>query len=334
MAKARSTELYIRNRGPEPADVKVTVHTEVVYPEVRAVLITALGVFGVFFLYFLQATIWPRLSAIALATFKSEVAQPLFMIILILGTVILLISIYIPYNTLGEDIKMLKDSGLELIRIFGIILAAWGASTTLADEIEGRTALTVLSKPVRRRSFVIGKFFGIGWTTGLMFLVLGAVLLAATSYKVIYDCAGELQRSADVASLLSGNGQRRARLAAGIHGDADPGRLERGHFDPPADVRELRDLLHRLDARTPHSAHFAGDGRAIRDREVHRSVQCGHLPEPGGVSRGNGHRGGAGDSESVPGLVDAVLHPVQRGGHVAGADPVRGPRHGLTAAGG
>lgn len=180
-------ELYIRNRGPEPAKVTITARTEVVYPEVRAILATALGVFTVFLLYFLQATFWPRLSAIALATFKSEVAQPLFMIILILGTVILVLSIYIPYNTLGEDIKMLKDSALELIRVFGIVLAAWGASTTLADEIEGRTALTVLSKPVRRRSFVIGKFFGIGWTTGLMFLILGSVLLAATSYKVIYD---------------------------------------------------------------------------------------------------------------------------------------------------
>jgi ABC-type transport system involved in multi-copper enzyme maturation permease subunit len=181
------SQLYIRNRGPEPAEVQVTVTTEVVYPEVRAVLIVAVSVFGVFLLYFLQATLLPRLSAIALATFKSEVAQPLFMIILILGTVILVLSIYIPYNTLGEDIKMLKDSCLDLILIFGIILAVWGASTTLADEIEGRTALTVLSKPVRRRSFVIGKFFGIGWTTGLMFVILGAVLLAVTSYKLIYD---------------------------------------------------------------------------------------------------------------------------------------------------
>jgi hypothetical protein len=34
---------------------------------------------------------------------------------------------------------------------------------------------------------VIGKFLGIGWTTALMFVVLGAVLLAVTSYKMIYD---------------------------------------------------------------------------------------------------------------------------------------------------
>jgi ABC-type transport system involved in multi-copper enzyme maturation permease subunit len=179
--------LYVRNRGVDAADVLVTVRTDVVYPEVRAVPIVAISLFGVFLLYFLQSTFMPRLSAIALATFKSEIAQPLFLIILILGICILLLSIYIPYNTFGEDIKMLKDSGLTLIRVLCIILVVWGASTTLADEIEGRTALTVLSKPVRRRSFVIGKFFGIGWTTALMFIILGSVLLAVTSYKVIYD---------------------------------------------------------------------------------------------------------------------------------------------------
>ncbi|MHB0958985.1 MAG: ABC transporter permease subunit [Pirellulaceae bacterium] len=179
--------LYFRNRGVDPAEVVVTARTDVVYPEVRAVPIVAGGLFVVFLLYFLQSTFMPRLSAIALATFKSEVAQPLFVIILLLGISILLLSIYIPYNTFGEDIKMLKDSGLTLIRVLCIILAVWGASTTLADEIEGRTALTVLSKPVRRRSFVIGKFFGIGWTTALMFIILGSVLLFVTSYKMIYD---------------------------------------------------------------------------------------------------------------------------------------------------
>ncbi len=150
-------------------------------------MITAFAVFGIFLVYFLQAMIAPRLSAIALATFKSEVAQPLFIIVLILGIVGLVLSIYIPYNTFGEDIKMLKDSGLTMIRVFCILLAVWGASTTLADEIEGRTALTVLSKPVQRRSFVIGKFLGIGWTTALMFVVLGSVLLVVVSYKLVYD---------------------------------------------------------------------------------------------------------------------------------------------------
>ncbi len=141
---------------------------------------------------------------------------------------------------------MLKDSGLTLIRVFCIVLAVWGASTTLADEIEGRTALTVLSKPVRRRSFVIGKFFGIGWTTALMFIVLGSMLLAVTSYKMIYDARETSNEIPDVAGLLPGNGERRAGVAAGLHGDDGPGRPERGDLHAIADVRQLHDLLHGL----------------------------------------------------------------------------------------
>lgn len=178
---------YIRNRGADEATVTATITTDVVHPEVRVIPIAALALFGIFLVYFLQAMFMPRLSAIALATFKSELAQPLFMIVMIVGIVGIILSIYIPYNTFGEDIKMLKDSGLTWIRVLCILLAVWGASTTLSEEVEGRTALTVLSKPVKRRSFVIGKFFGIGWTTALMFIVLGAVLLAVVSYKAVYD---------------------------------------------------------------------------------------------------------------------------------------------------
>lgn len=179
--------LYIRNRGADEAHVAVTTVTDVVFPEVRMIPITAVALFGLFAVYFLQFTFAPRLSAIALATFKSQIAQPLFGIILLVGAVALLLFIFIPYNTFGEDIKMLKDSGLTLIRVLGIFLAVWGASTTISDEIENYTALTILSKPISRRSFVLGKFSGIAWTTALMFIVLGVWLLAMTSVKVIYD---------------------------------------------------------------------------------------------------------------------------------------------------
>ena len=275
--------MYIRNRGEDAADVVITTQTDVVYPEVRAVPIAAMALFGLFLLYFLQSTLMPRLSAIALATFKSEVAQPLFVIILILGICLLVLSVYIPYNTFGEDIKMLKDSGLTLIRVLCIILAVWGASTTLADEIEGRTALTVLSKPVHRRSFVIGKFFGIGWTTALMFIILGSVLLVVTSYKVIYDCPRDVDRNADVAGLLSGNGERGAGVAAGLHGDDDPGRPECGDFHAIADVRQFHDLLHGLRLGPPDSVDFAGHRGSVRNRQVHRPVQCGDLSQSRGL---------------------------------------------------
>ncbi|MEZ6089183.1 MAG: ABC transporter permease subunit [Pirellulaceae bacterium] len=126
-------------------------------------------------------------SAIALATAKSELAQPLYITLLLLGSVAIIFFVWIPFHTLGEDIKVLKDSGMTLIMIFSIIQAVWSSGTSVSDEVEGRTALTVLSKPVSRRSFVAGKYLGIMWTILLMFVLLGLLLMVVVAYKPIYE---------------------------------------------------------------------------------------------------------------------------------------------------
>ena len=73
------------------------------------------------------------------------------------------------------------------IMVLAILVSLWTASVSVADEIEGRTALTLLSKPVSRRQFVLGKFLGIIWANFLMFVVLGSWMLIWVSYKVVYD---------------------------------------------------------------------------------------------------------------------------------------------------
>jgi hypothetical protein len=98
----------------------------------------------------------------------------------------LLFGIY-PFNTLGDDIRLLKDSGVTMIMVLGMLQAVWSAGTTVSDEIEGRTALTVLSKPVSRRSFVLGKYAGIMLAVFVLFVIIATVLLVVISYKPIYD---------------------------------------------------------------------------------------------------------------------------------------------------
>src|SRR5262249_32663028 len=148
---------------------------------------TAAAVVGVYLVYLLQTLWMPRLSAIALATSKEVVGQPLYLLLLFGGMFLLLLYVYIPYNTLGEDVKMYKDSSLTTIKVLSILVALWSASVSVADEIEGRTALTLLSKPISRRQFVLGKFTGIVWPVFLMYVVLGAWMLIWVSYKVVYD---------------------------------------------------------------------------------------------------------------------------------------------------
>lgn len=128
-----------------------------------------------------------RIAAIASATTKEAIGQPLFAVAIVTGIALIVSFIVIPYNTFGEDVKMYKDSGLTLIKVLALLVVAWTAGVAVSEEIEGRTAMTVLSKPLRRWQFILGKFVGLVLVALLVFLILGSVLLAMTNFKVVYD---------------------------------------------------------------------------------------------------------------------------------------------------
>ena len=179
--------LHIQNQELDPATVVITMTSIPKVPEISQAV--GIGVI-VFFLIsalvaFRQAA--PRVWALALSTAKNEMAQTLYLILLVIGVVgVVIFSIY-PFNTLGDDIRMFKDSSVTLIMVLAMLQAVWSAGTSVSEEIEGRTALTVLSKPVSRRSFLLGKYAGIIMSVAVMFVIIGAVLLVLMSYKPIYD---------------------------------------------------------------------------------------------------------------------------------------------------
>ena len=181
------SDLYATNQSDAPAELTVQYTTDVPLREVRQIPIAAGTILAIFLVYFLIHWLLPGVSTIALATSKEAIAQPLYVLSLILGACLLGLYLYIPYNTFGEDVKMYKDSSLMTIMVLAILVAVWTASVSVADEIEGRTALTLLSKPISRREFVLGKFMGIVWANFLMFVLLGAWMLILVSYKVVYD---------------------------------------------------------------------------------------------------------------------------------------------------
>ena len=170
--------MYLTNESDLPTTVHGRFLTDVEMPQVHDLPLAAGSVVGLFLIYFLVRWLAPRVSIIATATAKEAVSQPLFLLLTIVGIAALVAFIYVPYNTFGEDVKMLKTSGMTLIKVLAIIVALWTASVSVAEEIEGRTALTVLSKPVGRRQFILGKFLGIVWPILLMFIILGGGLSA------------------------------------------------------------------------------------------------------------------------------------------------------------
>jgi len=180
-------QLFVQNREVDEATIDFKILTRPAVPESRTFLFAAIGVFLVGLTILLQQAVAPRVSAVALATVKNELAQPLFLVMMLLGVLSIMLFVFLPFNTFGEDIKLLKDCGITTIMLLAAFQGIWSASSSISEEIEGRTALTVLSKPIQRRSFVIGKFLGIFWVLFLMFVVLGTFELGAVAYKPIYD---------------------------------------------------------------------------------------------------------------------------------------------------
>lgn len=156
-------------------------------PSLQIVIVGTLVLAAFFLAYLLLRLVFPKVMAIARTTAKEGWGHPLFWVLLAGGAAALWLFVFLPYNTFGEDVKMLKDTGLKTITLLSIGLSVWAASVTIADELEGRTALTLLSKPIGRRQFVFGKFLGVLAPAFTMFAILGVVFLLSVSYKVVYD---------------------------------------------------------------------------------------------------------------------------------------------------
>ncbi len=127
--------------------------------------IVGVGVAGLtaisFALYYLLMAVAPKVAATAHTTAKEAWPQPLFWVTLSLGCVLLLIFPFIP--VLHARRRREDDQGLGPGLGHGAVDRAGclDASVSVSDEIEGRTALTLLSKPVGRRQFILGKFLGV-----------------------------------------------------------------------------------------------------------------------------------------------------------------------------
>src|SRR5580692_5766054 len=128
-----------------------------------------------------------RAGIIARATTKEAVRQPLFPLLMAIALITLVMNTYLPFFSFGEDFKMLMDCGLATILICGLLLAVWTSSTSIADEIEGKTAMTLLSKPINRRQFIVGKYVGILSAVFWLLLPVMICFLGLIYYKVGYD---------------------------------------------------------------------------------------------------------------------------------------------------
>jgi len=127
---------------------------------------------------------------IAANTFTETLRQPVYAVIIALALLLFIISPSLTMYTLDEDIKLLREIGLSTLFLSGLFIAIFSATGAVTEEIETRTITTVLSKPVARPVFILGKFLGVTIAVALAHYICTIAMLMAIRHGVL-EAAGD-----------------------------------------------------------------------------------------------------------------------------------------------
>jgi hypothetical protein len=122
--------------------------------------------------------------AITTNTFTETLRQPIYGVVIGITLLFFVFSPALTMFTMDNDTSLLKDIGLSMLLVAGLFLAVFTSATVVTEEIENKTVLTVLSKTVRRSTFVLGKYLGIAGAVLLAEYILGIVYLLVSRVGV------------------------------------------------------------------------------------------------------------------------------------------------------
>ncbi|GAB4548634.1 MAG: hypothetical protein Tsb0013_09380 [Phycisphaerales bacterium] len=159
-----------------------------------------------------------QLLAIARNTFTESVRQPIFFALIVLSGILQFFNTMLSAYTMElttqtevvKDDKLLFDLGLATVLLCCTLLAAFTATSVLSREIENKTALTVISKPIGRPLFVLGKYLGVA----AAILIAGIVMLTFFHFAIRHGVLQTARDEVDLPVIAIGVGS--AILAIGI----------------------------------------------------------------------------------------------------------------------
>jgi len=126
-----------------------------------------------------------KLYSIIKNTFVEIVRQPIYAIIITAAVFLFIISPSLTMYSMDDDNKFLREIGLSTLFIAGLFISIFSASAAINEEIETKTIITTLSKPVPRFIFILGKFFGIIFAVVLAHYILTIALLMSIRHGVL-----------------------------------------------------------------------------------------------------------------------------------------------------
>ena len=127
-----------------------------------------------------------RIWAIALNTFREAARIRVLYGILVLVIGSNLLAILLGQLSLHEAGRVARDVGLAGISLFGSLTAVFLGVFLLYTEVQRRTIHAIVSKPIERWEFVVGKYLGMA----LVLTVLVAVFAVAMALMLLWKGGG------------------------------------------------------------------------------------------------------------------------------------------------
>lgn len=141
-----------------------------------------------------------QVIAISRNAFVESVRQPILPLLVMISGVL---QVFNTWNTgysmadtessqVSGDTKLLFDIGLGTIFVIATLLAGFIATAVISREIENKTVLTVVSKPVGRPVLILGKFVGVAGAIMAAVVIMLVFLMMALRHGVMSTAADDL----------------------------------------------------------------------------------------------------------------------------------------------
>lgn len=119
----------------------------------------------------------PATRTVAAATYGEVVRRPLYYILLVSFCVAVFLSKFLTLFSFYQEMNLVREMGVATLVFWGFIITVVLSGVVVTQELEDRTAVTLLSKPIRRSDFLLGKYLGLVLSLVPGLFVLACVLL-------------------------------------------------------------------------------------------------------------------------------------------------------------
>lgn len=134
-------------------------------------------------------------AIVAWNSFQDSVRSRFYLIALVFGAVVLYISLLLGLLAADQELRVIEDFGLSLLELLGLAAAVYGAATAILQEMQTKTIYLILTRPVSRGAYLLGRF------GGLMLSTAAAMLLMAALHLIILFAKGWSWKAAYAAAV-------------------------------------------------------------------------------------------------------------------------------------